>query len=232
MHLSRRSLISTAAMLALAGALPFPALAEDGDDPITPDQALARLKAGNDFFAMERLVHYDISSERREELAKGQSPFATLVCCSDSRAAPEQIFQAGLGDLFVVRAAGSTNANGQSMGSIEYSVAVLNAPLIVVLGHSNCGASKEATNVVAHGATFPGQIGQAVAPLVPAAQATRPGAPNGWTDRTTRENAIRIRDQLRGANQPVLHPRIRAGRLKVEAAIYDLETGRVSFLPG
>jgi carbonic anhydrase len=230
MDISRRSLIAGSTLL--AGMLPFAAWAESGAAPLTPDQALARLKAGNDFFAMERLVHYDISSDRREELARGQYPFATLVSCSDSRAGPEQIFQVGLGDLFVVRAAGATNANGQSMGSIEYSVAVLNVPLIVVLGHSSCGASKEATNVVAHGATFPGQIGQAVAPLVPAARDTRnPGPPAGWTDRTTRENAIRIRNQLR-TSPAILRPRVIDGRLKVEAAVYDLESGRVNFLPG
>jgi carbonic anhydrase len=237
MDISRRSLIRSPALLALAGMLPARAWAEDSDPPpLTPAQALEKLVCGNRKFDAGTLRPYPIDKPHLEKLAIKQYPFATIVSCSDSRVGPEQIFQTGLGELFVVRTAGSTAANAQAIGSIEYSVAVLKVPLIVVLGHSNCGASEGATSIVAgepdHVPTFPGSIRGMLEPLVPSARATNIGTPEGWTDRTTHDNVIRIRNRLRDAGQPVLRRPQVEGKLEVLAASYDLETGKVTFLGG
>ena len=235
MDISRRSLIQGSALLALAGAFPALAWAKD-PDPLTPAEAFDKLVGGNHEFDKGELRSYAIDKPHLEKLAIKQFPFATIVCCSDSRVGPEQVFQTGLGELFVVRTAGATAANPQAVGSIEYSVAVLKVPLIVVLGHSNCGAAHGATDIVAgepdHVPEFPGSIRGMLEPLVPSAKATHVGTPEGWTDRTTHDNVIRIRNALRAPSQPVLYPPQVAKKLEVLAAVYDLETGRVTFLDG
>ena len=107
---------------------------------ITADEALVRLREGNAAFAAGAPYAGDTSPERRADLAEhGQHPFAIVVACSDSRVVPEVIFNCGLGDLFVIRVAGNVIDNHQ-LGSIEYAAAHLGAPLVVVLGHTHCGA--------------------------------------------------------------------------------------------
>jgi len=236
MEISRRSLIGGSAMLAMSGMLPARAWAYgEPHKPLTPAQAMNKLVEGNGIFDRGKLRPYKTDKPFLVKLAEKQYPFATIVCCSDSRVGPEQIFQTGLGELFIVRNAGATAANPQAIGSIEYSVAVLKVPLIIVLGHSNCGAAKAATDVVAlrpNSPDFPGSIAGMVAPLVDSADATHEGTPEGWTDRTTHENVIRIRNTLRLPSQPVLYPPQQKKELEVHAAVYDLETGRVEFLKG
>ena len=234
MQVSRRAMLGGSVMLTMAGLAPFPAWADDPCPPrhvYTPTEALDELKSGNGHFDDGKLQPYDIDKRTlRCQADNKQTPFATIVCCSDSRAGPEQVFQVGLGELFIVRNAGATAANPQAIGSTEYSVAVLHVPLVVALGHTHCGAAEGATDVVAHNRQFPGQIGGMIAPLVPAARSTRPGRPDGWTDRTTHQNVINVRRELRA--RPLLASEIRAGQLRVEAAVYDLGTGQVSFLDG
>jgi carbonic anhydrase len=234
MQISRRALLGGSVMLTMAGLAPLPAWADEPCPPrrvYTPAEALAKLKTGNTSFEGGTLVPYDIDKHTLKCQADNkQTPFATIVCCSDSRTGPEQIFQVGLGELFIVRNAGATAANPQAVGSTEYSVAVLHVPLVVVLGHTHCGAAEGATEVVAHNKQFPGQIGGMIAPLVPAARATHIGTPEGWTDRTTHQNVINVRRELRA--RPLLASEIRAHKLRVEAAVYDLGTGQVSFLDG
>ena len=140
----------------------------DGESTeFTADQALQRLRDGNQRFLSDEPVHSDTSRHRRLEIARGQQPFATLVGCSDSRVRPELLFGVGLGDLFIVRSAGN-NVDIAGIGSIEYSVAVLNVPLIVVLGHDQCGAVAAAADVVTDDRELPGSIGRMIEPIIPA----------------------------------------------------------------
>ena len=108
---------------------------------LTPETALAQLKDGNARFAAEKASTRDVSKKRREEVAKGQHPFAVVLACADSRVAPELIFDQGLGDVFVIRVAGNVT-DPAILGSIEYAVEHFKAPLVVVLGHEGCGAVK------------------------------------------------------------------------------------------
>ena len=114
---------------------------------MTPDQALAALKEGNAKSLTDSPVRAVQGRARRLEIARGQAPFAVLVSCSDSRVPPEVLFGRGLGELFIVRNAGNT-VDTVALGSIEYAVAVLGVPLIVVMGHERCGAVEAALSVV------------------------------------------------------------------------------------
>ena len=229
MEISRRSLMKGPAMLALAGMLPVRAWAEEGDGPsLSPAEALDKLVVGNRAFDGGTLRPYRIDKRHIEKLAEKQYPFATIVCCSDSRVGPEQIFQAGLGELFVVRNAGTTVANPQALGSIEYSVAELKTPLIAVLGHTHCGAVKEAVNIVRDNKEFPPMLEGMLLPLLPAALATRETG-DDWVDNAVRENVRRVALMLRSKDQPILYPPQTTGKLKVVCALYDLETGKVGF---
>ena len=157
-----------------------------------------------------------------------QTPFATIVCCSDSRAGPELVFHTGLNEIFVVRNAGNTLANPQALGSVEYSVAEFGVPLIVVLGHTNCGAAKEAVNIATSNKPFPPTLEAMLLPIVPAALAIR-GRPGDPYDNAAKENVRRIAATLRSPAQPILHPPQLTGQLKVVGAMYILETGAVDF---
>lgn len=142
-------------------------------DDHDPDAALSRLLAGNRRFLAGTPLHPNQDAARRAELAPGQHPFAVVFGCSDSRIAAEIIFDQGLGDLFVVRTAGHV-IGAEVLGSIEYGVAVLGCPLVVVLGHDACGAVAAARTAVAGGASPPGfvrNVVQRVTPSVLAAQA-------------------------------------------------------------
>ncbi|MCH2486444.1 MAG: carbonic anhydrase [Erythrobacter sp.] len=194
---------------------------------LTPDQALALLQEGNAAF-LRGEQRSDISNaQRRLELAQGQSPFAAYVTCSDSRVPPELLFGRGLGELFIIRNAGNT-VDTVALGSIEYAVGVLGVPLVVVMGHESCGAVKAAVDVVEKNATFPGQIGRMVEPIIPAVLASRE---NGTIvlDNAVRQNVRRVVSQLRNQTDPLMQEPLAEGRLKVVGAYYDLNTGSVDF---
>lgn len=125
--------------------------------PETPAQAWAELKAGNERFVAGTPHHPNQDAARRGELAGGQAPFATLFGCGDSRCAAEVIFDQGLGDLFVVRTAGHV-VDSAVLGSLEFGVAVLGVPLIVILGHDSCGAVKAGMAHAKTGEMPPGYI--------------------------------------------------------------------------
>ena len=133
---------------------------------ISPDEALARLKAGNKRYVDGVAKRHDFVAER-EALVGGQNPFAGILSCADSRIAPEYAFDTSRGDLFVVRVAGNF-VNVDNLASFEYAVAVLNTPLIMVLGHEACGAVKAAISAVKDKATFPGHIQDLTTSLSPA----------------------------------------------------------------
>lgn len=205
-----------------------PAAPLDGQP--TPDEALRRLIAGNAAFVSDEPVQPDMSRERRLQLAQGQQPFATLVGCSDSRVGPEQLFGVGLGELFIVRTAGN-NVDTAGMGSIEYSVSVLNVPLIVVLGHEKCGAVAAATEVVTKDMRFPGSIGRMIEPIIPAViAAQRAGADGDLIERAVEENVRRMVERLQTFSEPMLLEPQSRGELKVVGAVYNLSSGKVRWL--
>jgi carbonic anhydrase len=138
----------------------------------TPRDALARLRAGNARFAAGESVHPHQDAARRNAVAGAQAPFAAVVGCSDSRLPAEIIFDCGLGDLFVVRTAGHT-VGREALGSVEYAVAVLRVPLVLVLGHRACGAVRAACDLVAAGTPVSRNLRAVVDAIVPCARATR-----------------------------------------------------------
>lgn len=216
------------AAAAVAAADPVPK--GPGRTTLTADQALARLREGNRRFVADAPAASDISRRRRLALAQGQGPFAALIGCSDSRVGPEQLFGAGLGELFIVRTAGNY-VDMAGLGSVEYAVGVLGVSLIVVLGHERCGAVQAAVDVVTKNAQFPGSIGNMVEPILPAViQARTSLAPGGdLTQASIRANVARVANRLRTTSEPLLLDPIKAGRVKVVGATYDLDTGAVDF---
>lgn len=252
MTLSRRDVLARAGLGAAAGLLAVAGKASAfGSDPIddsahlgplppvpqangktmlTPDEALARLKEGNGRFAINEPVPMDLSSRRRMALAQGQAPFAAIVACADSRAGPEQLFGAGLGELFVVRTAGNY-VDTAGMGSLEFGVGTLGARLIVVLGHERCGAVKAAASVVKANARLPGSLGPMVEPIIPAVLQAKSEHHEGGDliEDAGRANVKRVVETLRTTTSPVLKDLIASGRIKVVGAYYDLDTGIVDF---
>src|SRR6266403_2290773 len=169
-----------AACFIIAGLLGAPHFAQAADPAhsdqpsVAPAEASSKLKAGNGRYTSGNLQHPGQTAERRTELANTQHPFATILSCSDSRVPPEIVFDQGLGDLFIVRVAGNV-INDEGLGSIEYGVEVLGARLIVVLGHSSCGAVDAAMKTVAAKGKAPGHIQSLVTAIKPVVDSTPKG---------------------------------------------------------
>jgi carbonic anhydrase len=205
------------------------ASSQAGDRP-TPDAILARLVEGNKRFVKGELSHPGRRPEDFAPLAEGQAPLAIIVGCADSRVSPELVFDQGVGDLFVVRVAGNvvTGAGPFIKGSIEFATAELGARLIVVLGHTACGAVKAAVAHIDANDTLPGAIRDLVEVIRPAAAAVR-GRPGDKVENATRENVALGVERLKHLD-PILAPLVKSGELKVVGAVYDLRTGAVNFL--
>lgn len=180
----------------------------------------ARLMAGNRRFVAGQPAHPDQTPARRSELAAGQRPFAAILGCADSRVPPEILFDQGLGHLFVVRVAGNIGDDAV-LGSLEFAVESFGVGLIVVLGHTRCGAVQAAVE----GGAYEGAIARVVEAILPAVKLARsqPGPP---VDNAVRANAVRMVERLRSA-EPVLAAAVNHGRLQIRGAIYDLATGIV-----
>lgn len=237
MEVTRRGVLTSSAIgtLIAAGSAPYATAADPGPGKtkLTASEALAALREGNRRYVADLPVKADMSRTRRLALARGQGPFAALIGCSDSRVGPEQLFGAGLGELFIVRTAGNY-VDLAGLGSIEYAVAVLGVPLIVVMGHERCGAVSAAVDVITKNTQFPGSIGSMVEPILPAvvqAQATLK-AGEDLLDASIRANVTRVAHRLRVTSEPLLLDPIKAGRVKVVGATYDLDTGAVNFFDG
>jgi carbonic anhydrase len=165
--------------------------------------------------------------EQRNAVAAHQAPWATIVSCADSRVPPELIFGGhGVGELFVARNAGNL-VDTATLGTIQYGAAVLGSPLIVVLAHTGCGAVKAACDVVSKNATYPGAIGHMIEPILPAALASR-NSSGDWVNNAARESARRTAKRV--AASKLVAAGIGAGKIKVTAAIYDLQTGIVGYV--
>ncbi|MBA3341580.1 MAG: carbonic anhydrase [Gemmatimonadaceae bacterium] len=196
-------------------------------------EALERLREGNlRFVSNLRGSHTDLSHDRRAELAAGQQPFAIVLGCSDSRVPAELVFDQGLGDLFVIRVAGNIVAPSQ-VGSVEFSAARYNTRLVVVLGHSQCGAIlatlEELRRPAENQSLNLRAIVDRVRPSVEGLLATGLGDDVGaLVDQAVRANIAASVDHLRHGS-PVLERLIRDEGLLVVGAEYSLETGVVDF---
>src|SRR5271155_5112738 len=174
---ARRSILKLAAGAGAAFAAAPHALAAGPKAPpkpendISPDAALDRLMHGNARYVEGVARRHDFKHER-EALSKGQNPFAAVLSCADSRIAPEYCFDTARGDVFVCRVAGNF-ASDVVIASLEYAVQVLNAPLIMVLGHESCGAVDAAIKSVTEGVSFPGHLPELVTALAPAVTEAR-----------------------------------------------------------
>jgi carbonic anhydrase len=192
--------------------------------PVSPDQALRLLKEGNQRFIAGKSIKPNQDINRIKEVASGQYPFATIVGCSDSRVPNEIIFDQGVGDLFIVRTAGQVSTYA-SWGSIEFAEEVLGTKLIVVLGHTQCGAVNAAVKLP----EVPGHIVTLINAIKPAVEKAKATHPEDLLDASIREN-IKIQvEQLRNL-EPVLAKRVREGSIQIIGALYHLESGEVEFL--
>lgn len=214
--------------LGVGGAPPAARAAEGAPTALSPDEALAQLKEGNERYVKHpELCSVDLAASRAA-VAGHQAPWATIVACADSRVPPELIFGGhGLGELFVARNAGNL-VNVSTLGTVEYGAAVLGSPLVVVLAHTACGAVKAACDVVTKNAAFPGAIGPMIEPIVPAAIAVR-NDPGDFLNNAAKESARRTARRLTEASS-LIAGLVGAGKVKIAAAIYDLETGAVAYL--
>jgi len=220
------STVTASAMQDGKGFQPIPT--KDGVTTLTPDQALEVLIEGNKAFLEGKDSNPPIGPQRRLELAKGQSPFCAYVSCSDSRVPPELLFGRGLGELFIVRNAGNT-VDTSALGSIEFAVAVLKVPLIVVMGHEACGAVDAARKVVQENARFPSAIGDMIQPIIPAVLGARDAQGKISLENAIQENVRRIVQRLRKESDPILLKPQQAGQLKIVGAYYSLTRGQVDF---
>jgi carbonic anhydrase len=197
---------------------------------VTADQALRELLDGNHRFTAGRRQTPRGKPEDYRRLAHGQFPQAVIISCADSRVAPEILFDVGVGDIFVVRLAGNViGGTGVTVkGSIEYAVAELNVPLVMVLGHSGCGAVKAAIQHLEDKDSLPGAINGLVELIKPAV-ATSKGKPGNPLENAIRENVKVGVERLQGLD-PILAPRVKDGAVKVVGGVYDLLTGAVTLL--
>ena len=193
--------------------------AEPAEKSVSPDDALAKLTEGNSRFVSNKTSTAKPTAERRAATAQSQHPFAIIVGCSDSRTAPEIIFDQNIGDLFVIRDAGNL-VDDYALGSIEYAVEHVGTRLIVVLGHGRCGAVKAALET----ATAPGHVGAIVRDIQPAVQAAK-GKSGEALVNAIHENAREVADKIRKN----LQIGDLASQVKVVSGYYDLDTGKVEW---
>jgi len=214
--------------LGVGGAAPAARAEEGAPTSLSPQEALAALKSGNARYASSPELCATHLAENRIAVATHQAPWATIVACADSRVPPELIFGGhGVGELFIARDAGNLVDVG-TLGTIEYGAAVLGSPLVVILAHTACGAVKAACDIVTKNATYPGVIGRMIEPIVPAALAVR-NDPGDFADNAARESARRTAANLPTVSK-IIADLVGAGKVKIVAAIYDLQSGVVTYL--
>ena len=222
--LSRRTLFSAglgalAVTASAAGARAQPARSAD-----SPDAAFARLMEGNARYVSGQLTERDFSAGRVAR-TQGQKPFAAILGCADSRVAPELAFDQGPGELFVVRVAGNF-VTPDGLGSLEYGAAVLGTKVIMVLGHTSCGAIGATIGALQKGNTLPGHIAGLVTAMKPGIEAVvktpRPDLEQRAVVANVQANVRRLQTE-----KPILGDMVAAGKLRVVGAYYDLATGKV-----
>lgn len=190
-----------------------------------PQVALQKLMGGNRRFVEGKSIRPRQDNITLKKLEAGQQPFATIVGCSDSRVPNELIFDQGLGDLFIIRTAGQVSA-AASYGSMEFAALKLGTKLLVVLGHTECGAVAAA---VQRPENVPGHIVALINDIRPAASKTS-HLPGNAVNNAVRQNVIDQVNSLRDL-EPILHKKYTSGEILIVGAVYDIHTGKVEFLP-
>ena len=228
---SRRSFLRYAGVAASLALTP-PAFAKDAKRPpkpqnaISPAAALDRLMKGNARYVDGVARRHDFTHER-EALAGGQNPFASILSCADSRIAPEYAFDSGRGDLFVCRVAGNF-ANDDTVASLEYGVAVLNSPLILVLGHDSCGAIDATIKSLKDNTTLPGHLPSLVNALAGSVKAVA-DQPGDKLANAIRQNVRDVTAKLKSAT-PIISAAAADGKIKIVGGIYRLASGKVELV--
>lgn len=226
-YIGRRDFIklSSGAIVALSSPLMSKsAVAQEStpQQPINPTQALQELIEGNRRFVQDKRLNPHQSLLRLAEIATAQHPFASILSCADSRVPAEMIFDAGLGDLFVVRIAGNV-VSPRVMGSLEYSTKILGSGLIVILGHERCGAVTAAVE----GTLLDGEIGTFVEDIKPALARVK----NVKGDRIDNAVIANVQYQLELLNKSkLLTQLVNEGKLQIVGGRYDLDTGEVTII--
>jgi carbonic anhydrase len=197
--------------------------------PSTPAEALRALQLGNQRYASGRINRFDYN-RLGDRIAETQKPVAAIITCADSRLSPSVIFDLALGNVFVSRVAGNSINNGM-IGSTEYAIEHLGVRLVMVLGHSDCGAVKAAIKVANGKASFPrakfGAIGPMITPVVRAVR-TLPKK-----QRTLKQSVAvnaRVQAERFAATGPIIDHAVASGQIQVVAAVYDIRSGRVSLV--
>ncbi len=232
--ISRRGLLAggLASGLALAAAPLFAAsaFAQSGygtATPVNPDEAMKRLVDGNARYVAGTQQNADYSAGRLKR-AMGQAPFAAIVACSDSRVVPELVFDQGPGDLFIVRVAGNfIDENG--LASLEFATAVLGVKLILVLGHASCGAVQATITSIKDNTLPPGHLPSLVNAIRPAVYEAMRSNPSDLLAAASDVN-VKMNAKLAQTATPILSERAAGGQLKSASAMYDIGTGKVTFL--
>ena len=187
------------------------------------NNTIKKLLEGNQRYITGGALHPNQSFEHRLELAEGQKPIAAILTCADSRVSPEIIFDHGLGDLFVLRVAGNV-INDLFVGSLEYAVEHLNVSLLMVLGHSECGA----VDATVKGGQPPGHINSLVQAIKPALDRLKKQSPD-WVNIVAKEN-IKIGVERLRISDPILTARYEEGNIDIVGAFYNIKSGKVSLI--
>ena len=196
------------------------------ENVVSPSEALDRLTAGNARYVEGVARRHDFKHER-EALTVGQNPYAAILGCADSRVSPEYAFDSARGDLFVCRVAGNF-ANDDMVASLEYAVASLGAPLIMVLGHDACGAVAATLKSVKNRTTLPGHLPSLANAITPAVEATS-GMAGDPLANAIRENVVLTVARLKTAT-PILSAAVERSSVRIVGAIYRLADGRVELM--
>jgi carbonic anhydrase len=229
---SRRAVLGFVAASTVGLAFGGAAMAKDTKTPpkpqnvLSPEASLERLVKGNQRYVEGLSRRHDFKHER-EVLTGGQNPYAGILSCADSRIAPEYAFDSGRGDLFVCRVAGNF-ANDDTVASMEYAVAILSTPLLLVLGHDSCGAVDATIKSLKDNTVLPGHLPSLVTALAPAVKAVLQHEGNPL-DNAIRQNVIDNITKLKSAT-PILSAAVEQGKLKVVGGIYRLGDGRVDMI--
>jgi carbonic anhydrase len=229
---TRRGALKAAAGFAVAAGGDRASAREGGAEQPKPnaigaDAALRRLMEGNARYFANKPAHRDFSAGRAAR-TKSQYPIAAVLSCADSRVAPEFAFDQGPGDLFVVRLAGNF-ANDDGLASLEYAVKFLGVPLVMVLGHSNCGAVSAAIKAVEDNAELPGHLPGLIQSIKPAVEAAKAKAPPDLLAAAITENVALNVKRLETA-QPLLASFVQTKQVKIVGGIYNLANGKVDVL--
>lgn len=216
-----RTITNVFSLLALGASLAMCTPKTDTLKASTPEEAIAKLVAGNERYVNETSIYPRADIDRVEETAPHQAPFAAVVGCSDSRVPVELVFDQGIGDIFVIRTAGNNVNSDMVMGSVDYAIEHLGVKVLLVLGHGSCGG---VTGAISEGEEEHGNIGKLL-------ETIRHDVPNYVGKPESLDAAIREHAQIqveRILSYPHVAEKVKKGELLVKCAYYDVQTGKVS----